>query len=41
MTYGIKLSMLQLAEIADGLAYLHGESIIHGDVRGVSIYLSA
>ncbi|EIN04081.1 kinase-like protein, partial [Punctularia strigosozonata HHB-11173 SS5] len=26
-----------LAEIAEGLAYLHSEHVIHGDVRGVNV----
>lgn len=28
--------MLQLSEIAEGLAFLHSQNIVHGDLRGVS-----
>ena len=30
----------QLHEIAQGLLYLHGENVIHGDLHGVSIVTS-
>lgn len=29
---------LQIEDIIRGLEYLHGEGIVHGDLRGVSPY---
>jgi serine/threonine protein kinase len=28
---------MQLADVARGLNYMHGEGIIHGDLKGVSL----
>ena len=32
-------AFLQVIQIAQGLEYLHGQSIVHGDLRGVSTLL--
>lgn len=38
-TYPILIHVLeQLFEIAQGLDYLHSRNIVHGDLRGVSLY---
>ena len=33
-------NIVQLVEVANGLRYLHGLRIVHGDLKGVAIFSS-